>query len=143
MKKITKKELTKLWKLENSSWSVLNNISQTSWATEMYFTFLERIFYNKQLCKSAKSSKTIFYTWYTPKHQSNFFCTSLYNSPYYLWLCLTIGHIHFKISNSDPWFLQGENDTKNQIMHKWYSLLACTTRYGYEMRSLIKSLQTW
>ena len=78
MKKITKKKLTKSRKLENSTWTVLINISWTSWATEMYFTFLESIFYNKQLCKSAKSCKTIFYTWYSPKHQSNFFCTSLY-----------------------------------------------------------------
>ena len=80
MKKITKKKLTKLQTLENSTWSVLINISWTSWGTDMYFTFLESIFYNKQLCKSTKSCKTIFYTWYSPKHQSNFFCTSLYLS---------------------------------------------------------------
>ena len=49
-----------------------------SWATETCFTFLERIFHNKRLCKSLKSSNTIFYSCYSLKYQFAFFCTSLY-----------------------------------------------------------------
>ena len=39
----------------------------------MYLTFLERIFLNKQLCKSLKSCKTIFYSSYCLKYQFAFF----------------------------------------------------------------------
>ena len=74
------KKFTKSWKLKKSISNAFSNISWTSWATETYLTFLERIFHNKQLCKSLKSSKTIFYSRYCLKYQFGFFRTSLYVS---------------------------------------------------------------
>ena len=67
------KKFTKSWKLKKSILNAFSNISWTSWATETYLTFLERIFHNKQLCKSLNSSKTIFYSCYCLKCQFAFF----------------------------------------------------------------------
>ena len=90
-KKIVKK-LTKSWKLKKSILNAFSDISWTSWATETRLTFSERIFHNKRLCKSPKSSKTIFYNCYCQKYQFAFFCTSLYewslNTP---WIFLRLG----------------------------------------------------
>ena len=72
------KKFTKSWKLKKSILNAFSNMSRTSWATETYFTFSERIFHNKQLCKLLNSSKTIFYRCYCLEYQFAFFCTSLY-----------------------------------------------------------------
>ena len=76
MKKITKKNLTKLWKLENSTWNIHEPDELQTWT----LPFWKRFFYIKYFLKVSKISKTIFYGHYTQKYQSNFFSTSLYLS---------------------------------------------------------------